>query len=106
MRPLQHETQKFLRLAQVFLRWFTRKGDQPVAPTNSDSFFAPFALFAANPSESEYYRPFAFRSCASCSRNDKSNSSPTFSFIPARFRSLAITFSIALAVISGRPGVT
>ncbi len=60
------------------------KGDQPVAPTNSDSFFASFALFAANPSESEYYRPFAFRSCASCSRKDKSNSSPTFNFIPGQ----------------------
>ena len=52
------------------------------------------------------YRPFAFLSCASCSRKDKSNSSLTFNFIADRFLSLAITFSIALAVTMGRPGVT
>src|SRR4029077_10070533 len=53
-----------------------------------------------------YYRPFTFLSCASCSRKDKSNSSLTFNFNPARFLSLAITFSIALAVTNGSPGVT
>src|SRR5919109_3659134 len=52
------------------------------------------------------YRPFAFLSCASCSRKDRSNSSFTFNFIAARFLSLAITFSIALAVTMGSPGVT
>jgi hypothetical protein len=53
-----------------------------------------------------YYRPFAFLSCASCSRKDKSNSSLTFNFNPERFLSLAMTFSIALAVTKGSPGVT
>src|ERR1041385_4242616 len=52
------------------------------------------------------YRPFAFLSCANCSRKDRSNNSFTFNFIEDKFRSLAITFSIALAVIIGRPGVT
>src|SRR5262245_56691095 len=52
------------------------------------------------------YRTFAFLSCANCSRKDKSNSSFTFNFIADRFLSLAITFSIALAVTMGSPGVT
>jgi hypothetical protein len=35
-------------VGQIFLRRAARTGDQPVAPTNSDYFFAPFALFAVD----------------------------------------------------------
>lgn len=49
---------------------------------------------------------FVFLPAASFSRNERSSSSAALRLMPAKTLSLAITFSIALTVIQGKPGIS